>query len=157
MVKRFIFSCILFQKVKLSYISDSLHVKENTSIAFLFFLFWRLELTANESQYLEILEYLHLSFNKWPYIQYKLWVSLVLLNHNNGEHCWLGNGPEDDHWHQGRTGTRFQAGKSHTHPGHPINPTHYETWTTLLAYLYDHQNCQTTTKLLLTIKKRPSI
>ncbi len=23
---------------------------------------------------------------------------------------------------QGRTGTKFQAGKSHTHPGHPIHP-----------------------------------
>ncbi len=27
------------------------------------------------NQYLKILEYLHLSFNKWPSIQYKLWVS----------------------------------------------------------------------------------
>ncbi len=43
------------------------------------------------------LEYLHLSFNKWPSIQYKLWVSLVLWNHNNGEDCWLGNDPEDEH------------------------------------------------------------
>ncbi len=43
-----------------------------------------------KNQYLKILEYLHLSFNKWPSIQYKLWVSLVLWNHNNGEHCWLG-------------------------------------------------------------------
>ncbi len=50
-----------------------------------------------KNQYLKILEYLHLSFNKWPSIQYKLWVSLVLWKHNNGEHCWLGNGPEDDH------------------------------------------------------------
>ncbi len=33
--------------------------------------------------YLKILEYLHLSFNKWPSIQYKLWVSRVLWNHNN--------------------------------------------------------------------------
>ncbi len=45
--------------------------------------------------------------NHWVYI----WVSLntrpysinsgslVLWKHNNGEHCWLGNGPEDDHWH----------------------------------------------------------
>ncbi len=40
------------------------------------------------------LEYLCLSFNKWPSLQYKFWVSLVLWNHNNGEHCWLGNGPE---------------------------------------------------------------
>ncbi len=52
-----------------------------------------------KNQYLKILEYLHLSFNKWPSIQYKLWVSLVLWDHNNGEHCWLDNGPEDDHWH----------------------------------------------------------
>ncbi len=44
-------------------------------------------------QYLN-LEYLCLSFNKWPSLQYKFWVSLVLWNHNNGEHCWLGNGPE---------------------------------------------------------------
>ncbi len=37
---------------------------------------------------------------------------------------------------RGRTGTTFQAGKSHTHPGHPIHPTtNSETWTTLLAYL----------------------
>ncbi len=42
-----------------------------------------------KNQYLKILEYLHLSFNKWPSIQYKLWVSLVLWNHNNGEDCWL--------------------------------------------------------------------
>ncbi len=36
-------------------------------------------------QYLKILEYLHLSFIKWPSIQYKFWVSLVLWNHNNGK------------------------------------------------------------------------
>ncbi len=48
-----------------------------------------------KNQYLKILEYLHLSFNKWPSIQYKLYKSLVIWNHNNGEHCWLGNGPED--------------------------------------------------------------
>ncbi len=42
-----------------------------------------------KNQYLKILEYLHLSFNKWPSIQYKFWVSLVLWNHNNGEDCWL--------------------------------------------------------------------
>ncbi len=42
-----------------------------------------------KNQYLKIL-----SFNKWPSIQYTFWVSLVLWNHNNGEHCWLGNGPE---------------------------------------------------------------
>ncbi len=52
-----------------------------------------------KNQYLKILEYLHLSFNKWPSIQYKFWVSLVLSNHNNGEDCWLGNDPEDEHWH----------------------------------------------------------
>ncbi len=52
-----------------------------------------------KNQYLKILEYLHLSFNKWPSIQYTFWVSLVLWKHNNGEHCWLGNGPEDDHRH----------------------------------------------------------
>ncbi len=32
-------------------------------------------------------------------LQYKFWVSLVLWNHNNGEDCWLGNGPGDNHWH----------------------------------------------------------
>ncbi len=37
----------------------------------------------------------YLNFNKWPFIQYKLWESLVLWNHNNGELCWLGNGPEE--------------------------------------------------------------
>ncbi len=31
-----------------------------------------------KNQYLKILEYLHLSFNKWPSIQYKFQVSLVL-------------------------------------------------------------------------------
>ncbi len=36
-----------------------------------------------KNQYLKILEYLHLSFNKWPSIQYKFRVSLVLWNHNN--------------------------------------------------------------------------
>ncbi len=36
-----------------------------------------------KNQYLKILEYLHLSFNKWPSIQYKFWVSLVIWNHNN--------------------------------------------------------------------------
>ncbi len=45
-----------------------------------------------KNQHLKILEYLHLSFNKWPSIQYKFWVSLVLWNHNNGEglpsHFW---------------------------------------------------------------------
>ncbi len=49
-----------------------------------------------KNQYLKILEYLHLSFNKWPSIQYKFWVFLVLWNHNNGEDCWLANDPEDD-------------------------------------------------------------
>ncbi len=48
---------------------------------------------------ISISKYLYSSFNKWPFIQYKFRVSLVLWNHNNGEHCWLGNGPEDDHWH----------------------------------------------------------
>ncbi len=52
----------------------------------------------------KILEYLHLSFNNWPSIQYKFWVFLVLWNHNNGEHCWLGNGPEDDHRHPPQRG-----------------------------------------------------
>ncbi len=52
-----------------------------------------------KNQYPKILEYLHLSFNKWPSIQYKFWESLVLWNHNNGEDCWLGNDPEDEHWH----------------------------------------------------------
>ncbi len=33
-----------------------------------------------KNQYLKILEYLYLSFNKWPSIQYKFWVSLVLWN-----------------------------------------------------------------------------
>ncbi len=42
-----------------------------------------------KNQYLKILEYLHLSFNKWPSIQYKVWVFLVLWNHNNGEDCLL--------------------------------------------------------------------
>ncbi len=37
-----------------------------------------------KKQYLKIIEYLHLSFN--------------------GEQCWLGNGPEDDHWHLQKVG-----------------------------------------------------
>ncbi len=53
-----------------------------------------------KNQYLKILKYLHLSFNKWPSIQYKFRVSLVLWNHNNGEHCWLGNGPIIDTLHK---------------------------------------------------------
>ncbi len=52
-----------------------------------------------KNQYLKILEYLHLSFIKWPSLQYNCRVSLVLWNHNIGEDCWLGNGPEDNHWH----------------------------------------------------------
>ncbi len=52
-----------------------------------------------KNQYLKILEYLHLSFNKWPSIQYKFWVSTVLWYHNNGEHCWLDSGPGHYHWH----------------------------------------------------------
>ncbi len=56
------------------------------------------------NQYLKIFKYLHLSVNKLPSIQYKFWVSLVLWNHNNGEHCWFGNGPEDDHWHPSQRG-----------------------------------------------------
>ncbi len=57
-----------------------------------------------KNPHLKILEYLHLSFNKWPSIQYKFWVSLVLWKHNNVEHCWLGNGPEDNHWHTPQSG-----------------------------------------------------
>ncbi len=49
MVKKFIFSCNLFQKLKLSYILDVLHAKKNTSKVFVF-KFWWLELTATESQ-----------------------------------------------------------------------------------------------------------
>ncbi len=41
-----------------------------------------------KNQYLKILEYLHLSFNKWPSLQYKFWVSL--WNHNNGVYVrWI--------------------------------------------------------------------
>ncbi len=58
-----------------------------------------------KNQCLKILEYLHLSFNKWPSIQYTFWVSLVLWKLNNGEHCWLGNDPKDDHWHPSQEGT----------------------------------------------------
>ncbi len=38
-----------------------------------------------KNQYLKILEYLNLSFNKWPSIQYKFWVYLVHWNHINGD------------------------------------------------------------------------
>ncbi len=50
-------------------------------------------------QYLKILEYLHWSYSKWPSLQYKFWIPLVLWSHNNGQDCWLGNGPDDNHWH----------------------------------------------------------
>ncbi len=56
-----------------------------------------------KNQYLKILEYLHLSFNKWPSIQYKFWVSLVLWNHNNGEDCWLGNANIDTLHKEGKS------------------------------------------------------
>ncbi len=62
-----------------------------------------------KNQYLKILEYLHLSFNKWPSIQYKFRVSLVLWNHNNGEACWLGNDPEDEHWHPPQRGSLLKG------------------------------------------------
>ncbi len=32
-----------------------------------------------KNKYLKILEYLHLSSNKWPSIQYKFWVSLLFF------------------------------------------------------------------------------
>ncbi len=80
------FSCIKFQNVKLSYILDSLQKCFCCNYDIV------------KNKYLKILDYLHLSFNKWPSIQYKFWVSLVIWNHNNGEDCRLGNGPEDDHW-----------------------------------------------------------
>ncbi len=38
-----------------------------------------------KNQSLKILEYLHLSSNKWPSLQYKFWVSLILWNHNKGK------------------------------------------------------------------------
>ncbi len=31
-------------------------------------------------------------------------MALVLYNQNNGEHCWLVSGPEDDHWHPSQRG-----------------------------------------------------
>ncbi len=42
-----------------------------------------------KNNFLKILEYLHLSFNKLPSIQYKLWSSLVLWNHNMGNNADL--------------------------------------------------------------------
>ncbi len=42
-------------------------------------------LWKSKIQYLKLLEYLHLSFIKWPTIQYKFWVSLVLWSHNMGK------------------------------------------------------------------------
>ncbi len=47
---------VTFQKVKLSYILDSLHVKKNISKVFLFS-FWWLELTAHECQKSSISKY----------------------------------------------------------------------------------------------------
>ncbi len=62
-----------------------------------------------KNQYLKILEYLHLSFNKWPSVQYQFWISLVLWNDNNGEHCCLNNGPKDDHWHPPQRGSLLKG------------------------------------------------
>ncbi len=76
-------------------------VKHFKSFYFIFVLIWMIRAYSQRKskiQYLKILEYLHLSFIKWPPLQYKFWVSLVLWNHNNGEDCWLGNDPEDEHW-----------------------------------------------------------
>ncbi len=58
---------------------------------------------------IEILEYLHLNFIKLLPLQYKFQVSLVLWNHNNGEDCWLGNGPEDDYWHPPQRGSLLKG------------------------------------------------
>ncbi len=90
------FSCKLFQKVKLSYFRfTACKVKHFRSF---FVLILMIRAYKVKNQYLKILVYLHLSFNKWPSLQYKFWASLVLWNHNNGEDCWLGNDPEDEHW-----------------------------------------------------------
>ncbi len=79
----FVFFFYLFQNVKLSYILDSLHVSK---VFFVLTLIRTCSSWKSKIQYLKILEYLHLSFIKWPSIQYKFWVSLVLWNHNNGVH-----------------------------------------------------------------------
>ncbi len=34
-----------------------------------------------KNQYLKILEYLHLSFNKWPSLQYKFWYILYFIQY----------------------------------------------------------------------------
>ncbi len=61
-----------------------------------------------KNQYLKILEYLHLSFNIWPSIQYKFRVSLVLWNHNNRETLLL-----TWQWSRRRTLTTFTKRVSH--------------------------------------------
>ncbi len=61
---------------------------------------WNCEysLWKSKIQYLKILQYLHLSFNKWPSLQYKFRVWLVLWKHNNGEGLegqnWVGKGAQ---------------------------------------------------------------
>ncbi len=61
-----------------------------------------------KNQYLKILEYLHLSFNIWPSIQYKFRVSLVLWNLNNRETLLL-----TWQWSRRRTLTTFTKRVSH--------------------------------------------
>ncbi len=76
--KNCIFSCNSFQKLKLSYILDSLHVKSKT-LKKNFFLILMIRAWANESQKSvsqNIRIFYILSFIKWPSIQYKFWVLL---------------------------------------------------------------------------------
>ncbi len=66
-VKKLIFSWKLFQKMKLSYILDSWRkVKHFKSFFVLILMIRAYSSWKSKIQYLKILEYLHLSFNKWP-------------------------------------------------------------------------------------------
>ncbi len=73
-MEKLFFYCNLFQKVKLSYILDSLHesiMKTYFKSFFVLILMIRAYSSwKSKIQYLKILEYLHLSFVKWPSLQY---------------------------------------------------------------------------------------
>ncbi len=65
-----------------------IRILEDSENFHIFWIHYILMFIAQESktiQYLKILDYLHLSFIKWPSLQYKFWVFLDLWNHNNKE------------------------------------------------------------------------
>ncbi len=72
------------EKLKLSYFRFITWKVKHFKSVFVFWLIRAYISWKSKIQYLKILEYLHLSFIKWPSIQYKFGVYLVLWNHNNG-------------------------------------------------------------------------